>query len=29
MVYLQIEEYRIPIGNFSFVYDYTKNEELL
>lgn len=28
MVYLQIEEYRIPIGNFSFVYDYTKNEEL-
>lgn len=28
MVYLQIEEDRIPIGNFSFVYDYTNNEEL-
>ena len=28
MVYLQIEEDRIPVGNFSFVYDYTKNEEL-
>lgn len=28
MVYLQIEEDRIPIGNFSFVYDHTKNEEL-
>lgn len=28
MVYLQIEENRIPIGNFSFVYDYTKNEAL-
>lgn len=28
MVYLQIEHDRIPIGNFSFVYDYTNNEEL-
>lgn len=28
MVYLQIEEDRIPIGNFSFVYDHTKNEKL-
>ena len=28
MVYLQIEEDKIPIGNFSFVYDHTKNEKL-
>lgn len=28
MVYLQIEEDEIPVGNFSFVYDHTKNEEL-
>lgn len=28
MVYLQIEGDRIPVGNFSFIYDYTKNEEL-
>lgn len=28
MVYLQIEDDRIPVGNFSFVYDYTNNEEL-
>lgn len=28
MVYLQIENDRIPVGNFSFVYDYTSNEEL-
>ena len=28
MVYLQMEDDRIPIGNFSFVYDHTKNEEL-
>lgn len=28
MVYLQIEEDKIPIGNFSFVYDHTENEEL-
>lgn len=28
MVYLQMEEGRIPVGNFSFVYDYTENEEL-
>lgn len=28
MVYLQIEDDRIPVGNFSFVYDYTSNEEL-
>lgn len=26
MVYLQIEGDRIPVGNFSFIYDYTKNE---
>lgn len=28
MVYLQIEDDRIPIGNFSFVYAHTNNEEL-
>lgn len=28
MAYLQIEEDEIPIGNFAFVYDHTKNEEL-
>lgn len=28
MVYLQIEDDRIPVGNFSFIYDYTNNEEL-
>ena len=28
MVYLQIEDNKIPIGNFSFLYDYTKNEEM-
>lgn len=28
MVYLQIEEDKIPIGNFTFLYDHTKNEEL-
>lgn len=28
MVYLQIEDDRIPVGNFSFVYDCTNNEEL-
>ena len=28
MVYLQMENDRIPIGNFSFVYDHTNNEEL-
>lgn len=28
MVYLQIEDDRIPVGNFSFIYDYTGNEEL-
>lgn len=28
MVYLQIEEDKIPIGNFSFVYEHTKNEKL-
>lgn len=28
MVYLDIENDRIPIGNFSFIYDHTGNEEL-
>lgn len=28
MVYLQIEDDRIPVGNFSFVYHYTNNDEL-
>lgn len=28
MVYLQMEDDKISIGNISFVYDHTKNEEL-
>lgn len=29
MVYLQIEGDRIPVGNFSFIYDYTKMKNFL
>lgn len=28
MVYIQLDEDKIPVGNFSFVYDITENEEL-
>ena len=28
MVYLQIEDDKIPAGNFTFIYDITANEDL-
>lgn len=28
MVYLQIDNDEIPVGNFAFIYDVTQNEEL-
>ena len=28
MAYLKIENDRIPMGNFAFLYDYTNNKEL-
>ncbi len=28
MAYLQIDDDKIPMGNFSFIYDVTQNEEL-